>query len=140
MTPAGEMNRTARLSALAALAAVILVPISIARATDVMTPGRVSIIKPGKLAKFVAKPVTPALFSLPAPNSAGDPTTAGAGGGAGSLQVFDTVLVGAGENTYALPAAGWKGLGNPAARAATSTRAPASLVTRAGSCSSRSGS
>src|SRR5262245_50024819 len=107
------MTRTASLSASIALATVLLVP-AIAPAADVMAPGKVSIIKPGTLAKFVAKPVSPATFTLPAPNSAGDPTTAGAGGGSGSLQVFDTVLVGAGENTYALPAANWKGLGNPA--------------------------
>ena len=93
---------------------MLFVPM-VAHATDVMAPGKLSIIKPGKLAKFLAKPVSPAVFGLPLPNSMGDPTTAGLGGGGGSLQVFDTVLGGgAGENTYSLPAAGWKGLGNPA--------------------------
>ncbi len=107
------MNRTARLSASIAFATVLLVPM-IARGTDVMAPGEVSILRTGRLAKFVAKPVSPATFPLPVQGSGGDPTTAGAGGGGGFLQVFDTVLVGAGENTYPLPAAGWKGLGSPA--------------------------
>jgi hypothetical protein len=107
------MNRTARLSASVAFAAMLLVP-AITRAADVLIPGKITIIKPGKLAKFVAKPVSPATFTLPVAGSGSDPTTGGAGGGGGSLQVFDTVLVGAGENTYALPAAGWKGLGSPA--------------------------
>jgi hypothetical protein len=62
----------------------------------------------------VAKPISPAVFPLPAPAGAGDPTTAGAGGGGAQLDVFDTTLPGAGSDTFTLPAAGWKGLGNPA--------------------------
>ena len=107
------MNPTIRLSASVALATILLVPMSIARATDVLAPGKVTVIKTGKLAKLVAKPVSPATFPVPAPLSASDPTAAGAGGGGGQLRVFDTALVG-GVNTYALPAPGWMGIGIPA--------------------------
>jgi hypothetical protein len=70
-----------------------------------LLPGRVTIIKPGALAKFVAKPVTGATFTLPTAN----PVTGG-----GSLRIFDTSST-AGDNVYTLPlGASWKGLGNPA--------------------------
>jgi hypothetical protein len=82
-------------------------------ATDIvptdLLPGRITAIKSGMLAKFVAKPVMGETFNLPVAN----PVTAG-----GSLRVFDMSTT-AGDNTYALPSGGtpplgWKGLGSPA--------------------------
>jgi len=102
------MNRVAALVLSAALLSV-----SAARAADTLIPGKVTIVKTGKLAKFVAKPSS-GTFVVPAPLGTGDPTSAGSGGGGGQLEMFDTGLGGAGVDTYALPAAGWKGLGNPA--------------------------
>lgn len=68
-------------------------------------PGRLGIIKPGTLAKFVAKPATGDTFVLPTAN----PVSEG-----GSLRIFDTAAT-AGDNSYTLPlGANWKGLGNPA--------------------------
>ena len=70
-------------------------------ASDQLVPGKILIVKPGTLAKAIAK----GTFTLPA---GGDvPTTAG-----GSLEIRDL-----GDpmnaNTYSLPSGGWKGLGNP---------------------------
>jgi len=75
---------------------------------DQLLPGRITIIKPGALAKFVAKP-TSGTFLLPSV----DPATAGA-----SLRIFDTSAT-AGDDTYNLPSGGtpplgWRGLGTPA--------------------------
>jgi hypothetical protein len=83
----------------AALVAMFATP---ALAADQLVPGKIMIVKPGTLAKVISK----GSFTLPA--GADDPTTAG-----GSLLIKD---LGAptNANTYALPAAGWKGLGNPA--------------------------
>src|SRR5688572_29952446 len=67
---------------------------------DELMPGKVAVIKPGKLAKFVAKPAPDTTFDLP--DATNDPTTEG-----GQLAIFDTSPVGPAENTYALPAAGW---------------------------------
>ena len=69
---------------------------------DELMPGRIMLIRNGILAKFVAKPV--ALFDLP--DVANAPTAEG-----GSLSIFDTG--GSASDTYNLPSAGWKGLGNP---------------------------
>ena len=69
-------------------------------AADILIPGKIMVIKPGKIAKFVSK------GSFPAP--ADDPTVAGA-----NLHIFDTVPPGAGDVTYPLPAGSWSGLGNP---------------------------
>src|SRR6185295_6966074 len=74
-----------------------------ARAVDEPIPGKIHIVKPGVLAKMVAKPTT--LFNLPV----GDPTVDG-----GTLEIFDTVGGGSPPMFATLPAAGWKGLGNPA--------------------------
>jgi hypothetical protein len=72
--------------------------------TDLL-PGRIAIIKPVTLAKFVAKPIAGDTFALPTAN----PIATG-----GSLRIFDTDAS-AGDDTYSLPAgAAWKGLGNPA--------------------------
>jgi hypothetical protein len=71
---------------------------------DELMPGRVTVIRPGTF-KFVAKPPANTAFALPSP--ANEPTAAG-----GSLHVFDLGAT-ADDDTYALPASGWKGLGNP---------------------------
>jgi hypothetical protein len=70
-----------------------------------LLPGRIGIIKPATLAKFVAKPSTGDTFALPTAN----PIAVG-----GSLRIFDVATT-AGDDTYNLHAgAAWKGLGNPA--------------------------
>ena len=72
--------------------------------TDLLR-GRILIIKPGFLAKFVTRPVTGDTFALPA----ADPMTVG-----GALRIFDLATT-AGDFTYNLPSgAAWKGLGSPA--------------------------
>ncbi|MBX3023329.1 M28 family peptidase [bacterium] len=78
-----------------------------ASALDVGIPAQAGVIKPGKLAKLVAK--DQADFALPSPGGAGDPTLGGA-----TLTFFDTGAPGAGAASFALGAAGWSGLGNPA--------------------------
>ena len=101
------MNPIVRLAAFVALGATVIVPASAVRAADNLIPGKITIIKETKLTKMVAKPISPATFSVPAPAGPGDPTTAG-----GSLSVLD-----GGDGlglTTTLPMAGWKGLGNPA--------------------------
>jgi len=70
-----------------------------------LLPGRIAIIKPGTLAKFVAKPATGDTFALPSAN----PVTAG-----GSFRILDVATT-AGDDTYNLASgAAWKALGNPA--------------------------
>lgn len=76
-------------------------------AADVPIPGKVSVVKAGKLAKLVSKATTP--FPLPIPGSAEDPTVSGA-----QLDLFDTDFPGAGSVTFTLDKSGWTGLGNPA--------------------------
>lgn len=75
---------------------------------DELLSGKLMIIKPTKLFKFLAKP-NPNPILLPSPGN--EPTTGG-----GTLHVFDTGNS-AGDNTYSLPVQaaplGWKGLGNP---------------------------
>jgi hypothetical protein len=74
---------------------------------DELMPGRVSVVKAAKLAKFVAKPAAGS-FDLPDP--ANDPAAEGA-----TLRLFDTVAHPQGDFTFDLPAgARWRGLGNPA--------------------------
>jgi hypothetical protein len=75
--------------------------------TDLL-PGRVTIVKPLSLAKFVTKPPTGDTFAPPT----ADPVVDG-----GSLRIFDSGTT-AGDDTYSLPAGGvpplgWKPLGNP---------------------------
>src|SRR5262245_43723223 len=76
-------------------------------AVDVPIPAKVVLVKPAKLAKFVAK--SSSAFALPAPMSSEDPTMAGA-----ELHFFDRDSPGAGSATFTLGAAGWTGLGTPA--------------------------
>src|SRR5262245_15780876 len=75
---------------------------------DELLPGKITVIKPSKVAKFVAKPTPPTLFALP--TAANDPTIEG-----GTLRIFDT-STGAGDETYALPVQpspyGWRALGS----------------------------
>lgn len=91
-----------------ALATALLVGPALANdEPDELMPGRTAIVKPGILAKFVAKPPTGGTFNLPDLGVGGnDPTTEG-----GSLNLFDTA--GPDSDTYTLPSARWKGLGNP---------------------------
>jgi hypothetical protein len=76
-------------------------------ALDIAIPAKVAAVKSGKIAKFVAK--NAAGFALPAPGGIDDPTVAGA-----QLSFFDTEMFAGGSASFALGAAGWKGLGNPA--------------------------
>lgn len=85
-------------------------PPALATPDDENMPGKITVIRgPGGVAKFVAKPGTPEHpfpFGLPDPGD--DPTATG-----GRLDVFDKTGA-AGSDSYALPAAGWRALGNPA--------------------------
>jgi len=78
-----------------------------ARAADEPMPGKLILVKPGRLAKFIAKPIAGDTFALP--SGASSPTTGG-----GQLRFFK----GNRADTFALPVQsaplGWKGLGNPA--------------------------
>lgn len=80
-------------------AAVALVSSGMALAVDTTIPGKITVVKAGKLAKVVSKPAT--TFPLPV----GTP-------GAGSVRLKD--LGGTGANTFLLNPGGWIGLGNPA--------------------------
>lgn len=93
----------------AGLGACVLLYFSTAAigAIEIPIPGKVTVVKPGKIAKLVSK--SPSAVVLPSPGSPEDPTIAGA-----VLSFFDTVEPGAGSVTFALDASGWKGLGNPA--------------------------
>jgi hypothetical protein len=91
----------------ALLAALVAAPALAADEPDELMPGRTAIVKPGVLAKVVAKPPTGATFDLPNTGVGGnDPTLEG-----GSLNLFD--MAGPDNDTYPLPAGGWKALGNP---------------------------
>jgi hypothetical protein len=76
-----------------------------AGATDIPIPGKITIIKDGKLAKLVAKPV--GAFTIPGIGGAGDPVING-----GEVNFFDTG--GSGIVTDTLGAGTWTGLGSPA--------------------------
>jgi hypothetical protein len=72
--------------------------------TDLL-PGRSVVVRPGSLAKFVAKPSPGDTFTLPTSN----PAVAG-----GVLRLLDLATT-AGDDSYPLPAGtAWKGLGKPA--------------------------
>jgi hypothetical protein len=74
---------------------------------DELMPGNVAAVEPATFAKFVAKPVKPALFDLPDPSN--DPVIDGA-----TLRFFDTVLRPDADFTFTLPTGdGWKLLGSP---------------------------
>ena len=75
--------------------------------TDLPIAGTVSVVKHGKLAKFVSK--SAADFALPSPGSPEDPTVSGA-----LLRFFDTVPSAGGQIALMLDSSGWEGLGDPA--------------------------
>jgi hypothetical protein len=85
-----------------ALAAALALWAGPATAVDNLIPGKIGIVKPTKLAKFVSK----GTFTLPTGPDA--PTTIG-----GSLAYFDTIFSPAGGETHLLPQSRWIGLGNP---------------------------
>jgi hypothetical protein len=87
----------------AALAVTLAGTASPAPGLDELIPGKIGVVKPAKLAKFVAKPAV-GDFNLPGD----DPSAEGA-----SLRFFDTTGL-AGDVLYILPAGGWAGLGKPA--------------------------
>jgi len=91
---------------LVSLAAVLVVS-SAASAADNLISGKITVVKPAKIGKFVSKSTTG--FPLPQIGGAEDPTLNGA-----EVRLFDTVASGAGSFTHSLPALGWTGLGNPA--------------------------
>ena len=68
---------------------------------DELAPGRLLIVKTGRLAKVILKPA--ATFDLP--DATNDPRTEGA-----TLQIADSMGA---SNTYTLPSPGWRGLGSP---------------------------
>jgi hypothetical protein len=78
-----------------------------ADAADVMVPGKVATVKPGRLFRFLARART-AHGAAPFPLPAANPTVEGA-----TLRVYDTGGA-AGFIDFQLPAAKWTGLGNPA--------------------------
>jgi hypothetical protein len=59
------MLRRLAVLALVAFMAVAALPVASAHATDNLAPGKILIVKPGKLAKFIMKPVSPTVFPLP---------------------------------------------------------------------------
>jgi hypothetical protein len=75
-------------------------------AADELIPGKIVLVKTGKLAKFVSKPPPGQTFNLP--TGPDDPTVSG-----GSLRIFDIGTPGAGDALFVLGAGGWSGLGNP---------------------------
>lgn len=99
------MKRT--LAAISIVGYVAALTVITAGAADIPIPGKITVVKSGKLARFVSKAAT--AFPLPAPGSAEDPTQAGA-----VVSFFDTNFPGAGSITFTLDASGWKGLGKPA--------------------------
>jgi hypothetical protein len=83
-----------------AVAALWVVP---AQAADNLIPTKILIVKPGKLSKFLAKPVSPATFALPAGANSPLVKDWGIWG-----NVFDLWL-----HITPLASVQWKGLGNP---------------------------
>jgi hypothetical protein len=68
--------------------------------------GKLLLVKNGKLAKFISKPVSPNVFDLP-DVPANDPTLEGA-------TITFTEIGGPASLSASLPSGGWKGLGSPA--------------------------
>jgi hypothetical protein len=88
-----------------AAAAVGAIAYGAALAADQPIPAKIGLVKPMKLTKFVSKSTS----GFPLPTGASqDPTIIGA-----EIVFFDTGVAG-GTFLHTLPAAGWKGLGNPA--------------------------
>jgi hypothetical protein len=81
-----------------------------AGALDLPIPGKISIIKDGKLAKLVAKPVPGTTFAIPAPEGASDPTV-----NPSQVRFFATGCDGSVSDM--LTGGTWVGIGNPAGSA-----------------------
>jgi hypothetical protein len=90
--------------------AVALLCAAQARGSDVLIPGKIGIVKSGKLAKFVSKAPAGAPFTLPAAGGPDDPALNGA-----TLRFLDTdpTLANGGDSSFDLPAGAWKKLGKP---------------------------
>jgi len=88
------------------IAGAVLALSAAAHGADVTIPGKISLVKPAKLAKFLSKSAPGSPFPLPAAGSAEDPTLSGA-----QLRVFDTEQPGAGEVSFLLDQSGWTALG-----------------------------
>lgn len=100
--------RSFRAVALAFFISVVVIgATSRAVRADELIPGRIVLIKNADRAKFVARPPTGTYFS-PA-DAGGQPTDGG-----GMLSIFDDDPFRPVSATFALPAGGWAGLGNPA--------------------------
>ena len=96
------LRRFAAAVALLSFVAVAAVPATPAHATDNLVPGKIFIVQPGKLAKFILKPISPAVVPLPAgPNSP-------------LIKVWAIWWKWFGSWKHViLIITGWKGLGNP---------------------------
>ena len=77
-----------------------------ARAADEGMPGKLILLKPGRMAKFIAKPASGDTFALP--SGASSPLTGG-----GQLRFFKGTRADTFELPVQPPRLGWKGLGNP---------------------------
>ncbi len=110
--------RRGQLGIAIAAGAIALAPIA-ASATDIPVPAKVHLIKQDKNAGFVAKlakvvnkpAVKGTTFPIPAPGGMADPTVTG-----GTLRFCKLATAGTSATwtEVSLPAANWKGLGNPA--------------------------
>jgi hypothetical protein len=96
------LRKLAAAVALVAFVAVALVPTKPALATDLQVPGKILIVKPQRLQKYILKPTSPAVFPLPpAPNA---PTIII---WQSWIKWFDNWF------HFLLIPSNWKGLGNP---------------------------
>jgi len=109
-------------------AAVLLSHVQASRGLDVPIPAKVTVVKPGKIVKLVAKSATTP-FVLPTPGSAEDPTSGGA-----DLRIFDLGSA-AGDVAFALDASGWSGLGNPAGAKGYKYKGKSDAATASAPCS-----
>lgn len=93
----------------AATVGVVLAGVAYAAEQSGPLPGKIHLVKPDKLAKFVAKSkaIEPDTFDLPAAGGAEDPTIHGA------TLVFADLGLSGGSVAYELDASGWTALGNP---------------------------
>lgn len=89
--------------------ALLTAPPAVSDAIDVPVPAKVQVLKAGKLGKFVSKPaVKGTTFAVPVSGGPSDPTVHG-----GSMK-WCRLGAPVGCQSFALVAAGWEGLGNPA--------------------------
>jgi len=91
-----------RIVAIAIAIAALSLWVVPAQATDQLVPGKIFLMKPQKLAKVIAKPISPAVFALPAPGN--------------SPLIKPWAIWFKWFNVwfhFPLPSPNWKGLGNP---------------------------